>query len=440
MILAADLGSTNFKAAVFADDGSRLADAARPLPYAIRTHDRSELDPDAVTETFFAVLDDALSRAGAARKDLLAISITSQAQTFCICDPEGRAVSPMFGWTDARAHSEAEDLQALLGPAFHATTGFPAVSPLLTLAKVLWWKRRHGLDRRLRIMQLPSWLAMHLGAPHATDHNLAAMSGLYSIPAGTWWAAALDAIGVDSSQLGTLVEPGQRVATSASTRPHGFADHLEVVFAGNDHTAGALGCGCGAGRSILTLGTAGVLYRHAGESPGPYSSNGLWGPFPGGAYYELLCLDHACSALDWADEFLFGSVDSPQFVEQAGAALVTERSPRFDPLKWGTPCAWSGDGTPQEKAYAVLEGIAIALHEMAGDSFCREGGEIVILGGGSRLDFWVQLVADIFQRRLIRVQDDGLDGAAMLAGIPVKTTPATTTTFEPIIKHAKRFI
>jgi xylulokinase len=440
MILAADLGSTNFKAAVFAEDGSRLAEAACQLPYTIRTHERSELDPTAVTETFFGVLDVALSRAGASRKDVRIISITSQAQTFCICDPDGRAVSPMLGWTDERAHSEAEELQALLGPAFHATTGFPAVSPLLTLAKVLWWQRRHGLAPEFRIMQLPSYLAMRLGTPHATDHNLAAMSGLYSIPAGTWWALALDAVGVNVSQLGSLVEPGQRVATSDVTRPRGFADHLEVVFAGNDHTAGALGCNCGRGRSILTLGTAGVLYRHVGETSGPYSSNGLWGPFPGGGYYELLCLDHACSALDWADEFLFGRVNSPLFVEQARMAVMTERSPRFDPHKWGTPCAWSGDGTPQEKAYAVLEGIATALHDMAGDSFCKEGGEIVILGGGSRLDFWVQLVADIFQRRLIRVSRDGLDGAAMLAGIPIKNLTESSTTFEPNIIDAKRLI
>lgn len=440
MILAADLGSTNFKAAVFADDGRRLAEAARPLPYAIRTNERAELDPEAVAETFFAMLDDALARAGAARKDVRTVSITSQAQTFCICDAEGQAVSSMLGWTDARAQSEAEELQALLGPEFHATTGFPVAGPLLTLAKVLWWRRRHGLDPQSRIVQLPSWLAMRLGAPHATDHNLAAMSGFYSIPAAAWWTAALDAVGVDASRLGLLVEPGQPLSTSAGTRPHGFADPLEVVFAGNDHTAGALGCACDAGRSLLTLGTAGVLYRQAGNLPGPYSSNGLWGPFPGGGYYELLCLDHACSALDWADEVLFGSVDSPRFVDQASAAVVTGRSPRFDPRKWGTPSAWSGDGTPQEKAYAVLEGIANALHDMAGDSFCREGGEIVILGGGSRLDFWAQLVADIFGRRLIRVQRDGLDGAARLAGIPVNNTATPTAVFEPNHTYAKRFI
>jgi len=419
MILAADLGSTNFKAALFAEDGRRIGEASLPLPYEIQTAACSELSPEAVAGCFFEVLSGALTAAGVAVDDVRRISLTSQAQTFCICDDKGKPVSPFLGWTDLRAEEEAAKLQTRLGDSFHQQTGWPKVRPGHMLSKVLWWRMRHGLPGDHRIVSLPSYLAMQLGAAHVSDSNLAAMSGFYSIPGKCWWARAIEAAGISAAQLGLVVETGKPVSTLSENRRPGYSESLEIVFAGNDHTAGAVGCGCRKGRSVLTLGTAGVIYRYAGETPGPYSPNGLWRPYPGGSYYELFCLDHACSALDWADRFLFGNVDSKRFVEGARQAMVSESSALFYPGSWGSAAAWAGDGGEEESAYAVLEGIAFALRASTGEPFSVGGEEMVILGGGSRLDFWVQLIANIFCRPIIRGSNDGLDGAALLAGIPI---------------------
>lgn len=441
MILAVDLGSTNFKAALFASDGLRVSAHSRPLPYSIRTNDRSELDPETVERCFKGLIEETVAGAGASLGDIRKISFTSQAQTFCICDADGRPCSPYLGWTDARATVEADELQAVLGQEFHRATGFASVSPHLTLSKVLWWKRRHGLPADSRVVLLPSRLAMSLGARQATDKNLAAMSGMYSITEDGWWKEAVDRVGIAPAQLGDVVAQGEAIPASLKDRPGGFSPDLEIVFAGNDHTAGAVACGCETGRTILTLGTAGVLYRFAGKMPGPYSPGGLWGPYPGGGYYELLCLDHACSALDWADEFLFGRLDSPGFVAQAQTVPVTEDLPLFDPGRWGDGLAWAGEGTPDAKAYAVLEGIAFALQNLAANHFPANDGEMTILGGGSRLDFWVQLVADVFGQSLVRGSRDGLDGAAIMAGVPMVSTPidaklfSANTAAKPILER-----
>ena len=188
MILAVDLGSTNFKAALFAEDGCRIGESSRPLPYEIQTASRSELSPEAVARCFFEVVAEALSAAGANADKVRRISLTSQAQTFCICDSHGKPVSPFFGWTDLRAEQEALELQKLLRDLFHHQTGWPKVRPGHMLSKVLWWRKRHGLPGDHRIVSLPSYLAMQLGAAHASDRNLAAMSGFYSIPDKRWWA------------------------------------------------------------------------------------------------------------------------------------------------------------------------------------------------------------------------------------------------------------
>ncbi|MEI8313263.1 MAG: FGGY family carbohydrate kinase, partial [Verrucomicrobiota bacterium] len=410
----------NMKAAVYSSDGLRLADASSPLPYTIRSNSRVELSPDAVNDCFRGLLRDLCRKAGVSLRDIRKVSFTSQAQTFTVLDPSGHAQGPFLGWADARATQEASELQEILGDEFHSRSGFPSVKPTHMISKVLWWKRAHGLPAGLRVVSLPSYLAMQLGATQRTDTNLAAMSGFYSIPDGTWCPRALMATGIKADQLGGLVKIGEVLPANPHSQGSEFAPDLEVVMAGNDHTAGAVGSGCSAGRSILTLGTAGVLYRHAGNHPGPYSPRGLWGPYPGGGHYELLVLNHACSALDWADDFLHGGVDSMRFIRSMRQAQVREDSVLFYPDNWGSAQAWEGEGTLEEKAYAVLEGIGFALRQLAGEDFCTREGNIVVLGGGSRLDEWVQLVANIFDRQLVRTVRDGLDGAASIAGVALQ--------------------
>lgn len=422
-ILAVDLGSTNFKVALFDANGTRISEGSRPLSYIVRTNTRAELDPLAVTECFMGCVQDALQSAGLTPSAIRRVSFTSQAQTCCVCDKDGKPRGSFISWTDTRAEEEAEFLRATLAAEYHAQTGWPFISPSHSVSMALWWKKHHGLQTDDKIVLLPSYMAMQLGAAHVCDSNIAPMSGFYSIPQGAWWDRMLEAVGVSAEQLGSVVPLGQPVPTQDGRRPAEFSPSLEIVFAGNDHTAGALGSGCSESRPVLTLGTAGVFYRLAGDALGPFDEQGLWGPFPGGSYYELMVIGHACSAMDWADKFLFGTVNSPRFAECASRARITESSPFFYPERWGSADAWKGEGTANEKAYAVMEGILYAIFDLVPAAVLESSQEMVALGGGSRLGFWLQMASDIFQCSLWPGTSDGLSGAARLAGCPVSSAP-----------------
>jgi sugar (pentulose or hexulose) kinase len=429
VIIAADLGSTNFKAAVFAPDGRRLGEAAEPLVYELHTNHRAEISPDIVGRTFDRLVRRTLEAAALPAREVTRVALTSQAQTFCVTDDRGLPTSPFLSWTDTRALKEAAHLQEVLGPRVHCYTGYPEVIAHHVLAKALWWKNHRTLTAGHRLATLPSWLAGRLGAPLVLDRNLAAMTGCFSIPQNDWWDEALAAAGLQPAQLGAVVAPGESVPVDAA--PTSLPRLRSVVFAGNDHTAGAFGCGCSTSRGVLTIGTAGVFYRLAGDAPGPFSPDGLWGPYPAGGSYELHVMPHACSALDWADAHLFGSVDSRRFVERARAAAPGAGGVTFDPAHWGSTKAWSGRGTPCEMARAALEGITSALTAITRPALSNVN-EIVVLGGGSRLDFWVQMIADATGRDLVRLRADGLDGAAMMAHVPVREAGrAAVATFHP---------
>jgi len=419
MIAAVDLGSTNFKAALFDSAGNRVGQASEPLPYSLHTEDRAELDPEVVKATFFKLLLRLVESGDFKLNSIRRVALTSQANTFVVTSAEGVPLSPFYGWSDGRAEEAARVLQERLGANFHRCTGWPRVTPRLMLSKVLWWQECHSRDSSSRFVSLPAYLGMALGAEHCNDANLAAMSGFYSLVDGCWWDEALSATNIEPSQLGGIVPTGCPLAMQRSRVPTGFHPDLEVVPVGNDHTAGAVSCGCRKGEPILTLGTTGVVYRSAGMTAGPFSGDGLWGPYPSGGYYELQCLNHACSALDWANEALLGSVDSKTFVSLAREASVDESTPFFYPLEWGTEVAWQGEdgsGANAGKAYAAFEGILFALRAMVGPAFYQQQQPLRVLGGGSRIDFWLQLAADCFQRPICRSRSDGLAGAAMIAG------------------------
>ena len=75
---------------------------------------------------------------------------------------------------------------------------------------------------------------------------------------------------------------------------------------------------------------------------------------------------------------------------------------------------------------AVLEGIGFNLRRLvfdeldAGESVESGFEKLIVTGGGSRNDFWMQLLADILDVPIQRGFGDGLLGAAWLASPDVK--------------------
>jgi len=424
LTLSLDLGSTNFKAALFDAHLSRLAEASVPLPYTVLDLPRAEFDEAAAWQAAVHAVHLVAEHASIALQDVRTLALTSQAQTFALFDAIGAPLTPFVSWMDARAANEASQLDAAFGPAFHAHCSFAPPLAELQLAKILWLRTHDpaALERAARIMPLPTWVAARMAGVEILDRNLAAMSGLYSLQAGGWWSEALALCGIDAGRLPSLVAVGaQCVAAVPPNSPFTASSGLVVVPAGNDQTTGALANGCGAGTLVVTLGTAAVAYRWAGTQPGPYAPRGCWGPYPGGGYYELAAATHGTVALDWACKQLYPGADVTAFFAYAASAWpdVPQRTPPvlFFPDRIGTSAAWAGPADVARRALAVLEGIAFQVRRLicvelqAGTGMER----VTVTGGGSRSDLWLQVLADVLACPVRRGHGDALLGAAMVA-------------------------
>jgi xylulokinase len=416
-LIAFDCGSTNFKAALFDSEGLRLAEHAEPVRYTVKDGTRFEMDPEEIWGTALRTLHGACRAAGLSPEKIGGVSFSSQAQTFTLCDDDGRTFMPLLSWLDKRAMDESADLSQQLGKGFHKHCTIPSPVPQLQLAKVLW-ARRHlpeAFAPGRHVTSLPGFLALRLAGINAMDRNLAALGGLYSLQNGGWWGEALKAAGVDPSFMPKLVETGQPLPARCIHPGFPLTPGTPFVFAGNDQTCGAMGNECEPGEWLVTLGTALVVYRRTGETPGPYHPSSLWGPWPRGGFYELATRDEGCAAIDWAREHLMPGAQPDDFAAKAARGDATS-APFFFPSAIHGRKAWSDRAALPEMARSVYEGVIFSLRELvfanmeAGKNLER----LCAIGGGSRPDFRLQIMADALDRPVRRGSGDALDGAARL--------------------------
>jgi xylulokinase len=420
-ILAIDCGSTNLKAAVFDISGHRLSEEAVPVRYPVRTQERVELDPEEIWQATLQVIRNACDRAGVPTRELATISLGSQAQTFTVIDGSGRALRPFLSWLDARATAESALLTPRFGAEYHRHCTFASPLPQMQISMALWTKRHHPETMRpgTYLISLPGFLVRRLAGLTIADRNLAAMMGFYSMRERDWWQPALKAVGISRDQMPRLVETGEKVRVAAPCAELEFSPDLQIVLAGNDQTAGAYGNDCGENIGIVTLGTALVVYRHAGAKPGPFHAFGYWGPYPGGGYYELATRNEGCVALDWAREKLMPGQNPPAFDACAQSVDKPLNTVFFFPSKMGTETAWSGGGNTAERARAVLEGIGFSLRQLIFEDLeaSKTLASLCMTGGGSKSACWLQIIADILDRPVHRGHGDALIGAARMAGV-----------------------
>lgn len=420
LVLAIDCGSTNFKAALFSGGLERIGEDSRPTPYLRHDAAAVELDPQAVWATLKALIAGLCEKCGVAPCGIDAIAIASQAQTFAVLDAAGGTVAPFISWIDRRAETEARELTQAFGRGFHSHCSFAPPSPQLQAAKMLWVRRQMAgaLTPGHTVVSLPSFLTLKLAGVNLIDSNLAAMSGMFSLQRDDWWPEMLDVCGVRVESLPRLVRIGEGVEVCGCDAGLGLPGRFTLVMAGNDQTAGAFGNGCQAGEAMVTLGTALVAYRVAGGQAGPYNPAGCWGPYPGGGYYELAVRDEGCLALDWARQQLMPGLPVSRFdaAAEQGARLIERPQGFFFPARIRSDTAWVGVGSEEEKAFAVLEGIAFSLRQLVREELaCPQGTLLRAIGGGSRNRFWLQLIADSLACPVELGVGDSLTGAARMA-------------------------
>ena len=280
--LAIDLGSTEFKAAVYTNDMRLQGSAAHKLSY-YRNGARVELPVKKALKAFVEIIKKSVESAGIRTDDISSIGVTSQAQTFAVADENGMFLTPFISWLDMRA-SETYKTIKLKSFAEHSSITEILPNMQICMLKHLLDKRQEMAKEKIKIIPLPTYLIMLLTGKCVSDNNIAAMSGLFSLKENSYWQPALDLLGMSNNSFPDIIEVGKVAGKTRKDNSFGLPDKVPVLSCGNDQTAGAFGVGLEVDDVLITLGTAQTAYRCCKTMPDRVQFRGH---YPGGLYYAM---------------------------------------------------------------------------------------------------------------------------------------------------------
>jgi xylulokinase len=243
---------------------------------------------------------------------------------------------------------------------------------------------------------------------------------------------------VDPSKLPPLVATGSVIGTlcDAAATELGLPAAVQVVTGTPDLHSGAFGAGAvGDFEAHMTVSTTSWI-----SAPVPFKKTDIVhsiASIPGvapGRYLIVNNQDTAGRALQWLRDTLgVGDYDSLMATAAtarpgAGGVIFTpwlngERSPIDDRKARGGFHNLSLGTTQADLIRAVAEGVAYNsrwLH-IATEKFAkRRLDDIRLFGGGAVSDMWCQILADVLDRTVERVEEPlhaGIRGAALFAGV-----------------------
>jgi gluconokinase len=263
------------------------------------------------------------------------------------------------------------------------------------------------------------------------DFSLANATGLFDHRKKIWCDLALDLAGIDATHLSSPVA-STHMRTTHNFRIEELND-LPVVIGASDGCMASLGSGVTKpGPATLTIGTSGAL-RIA--SPVPVVN------FEGMVFsYHLddqtyICggaINNGGAALNWyAQELLQLTPSDSQpllgsMCATAGAEglvflpyVFGERAPIWDSKASGVFFGIQSHHRKEHFTRAVVEGITIALSTIGEilESDHALIDSLYVSGGFTRSNEWLQIVADVFNKKVIVTQSEDASaiGAALMA-------------------------
>lgn len=433
VLLAFDAGTSALKAALFSADMELVSLASA----AYRAHTgagRVEMEPG----DYLAAMRACVAALGSTQS-VAAIGMTTQGETLIPVGRGGEPLSSAVVWLDARAEREAAEISQSIGvETFYQTTGLPQITGALPLCKALWWKYNAPelLENAHKILLVEDYLRLWMTGECATHASLATSTGWLNVSTGDYWAEGLEAAGIKSKLLPTILPSGAEAGrlTASAAKYLGLCEGTPVFMGAMDQTAAVLALSAREGAVCETLGTAHVV---AAETKNPLFDGKrrvtIYRHALSGRFVVLPIGNTGGMALTWfLREFGLRGEDYAALDRLAESAQPGCGGVTFLPYLCGCvnpepiPGARAGfigaqlSSTRADFVRAILESAGYELRlflELLQAQGCAVSS-VSALGGGAKSALWTQMRADVAGRTIVvpALTEASSAGAALLAG------------------------
>ena len=457
-LLGLDVGTTGCKAVIFTPSGEVVSDAYGEYRLYHRRPQWSELNPEEVWDAVRSTIRSSIQKVNIDPGQIAALSTSVLGEAFF---PIGRDAEPLY-WSmttfDARAEEQTRWWEENFGAdEMYRITGQPLTSsmPIYTLPKIQWLRRNEPelFKKAWMFLCWEDYINLKLCGRPVIDYSVATRTMMFDIRRKVWSSDILEEAQIDESLVPEVKPSGSVIGevSGKAAEEVGLCKGTLIVAGGHDQPCGALGAGITeTGPAMDATGTVECMavvqkeltlterMRLEGFAVHCYVVDGK--------YFMLGFNPSGGVILRWfRDNFAEKDKEKAKKMGIDVYDLLTGEASKAQPgsVELFLLPYFEGSGTPtfnrkargvflgltlahsrREVVRAILEGLTYELRSNI-EAIEKHGTDITELraiGGAAKSRFWLQLKADITERKVVvpNVTESAAMGAAILASVGAK--------------------
>jgi len=461
-LIGVDGGTESLRAGVFDLEGRPLAFASTAYPTRFPKPGWAEQDPADWWEALGASVRQAVAKAGVPAEEIAGIAVDTTCCSVVALDNKGEPLRSCLIWMDLRSAPQAERVAATGDAALKVNgNGQGPVSAEWMVPKALWIKENEPevFARAATVCEFQDYINYQLTGRWVASINNVSARWHYDRRRGGQPETLLEKIGLADladKWPAEVLDLGQVIGglTGRAAEHLGLRRDLPVVQGGADAFIGMVGLGVVRPGSLAFI--TGSSHLQLGLSDRAFHGTGIWGTYADALLPGLYTVEggqtSTGSVINWLKN-LYGIADYEGLNREAeklppgSEGLIVQehfqgnRTPHTDPQSRG---AIHGLTLKHGRAHlfrATIEGIAfgseLILETMRQNGFKPD--RIVLAGGATRSELWLQVHADVSNLPLVltQVADAPALGCAILASVGVGLHADIQTAAEQMVKVKK---
>ncbi|MFW5981263.1 MAG: xylulokinase [bacterium] len=442
-ILAHDLGTTGNKATLYNSDGKLINSKFFGYETSYPKTNWAEQNPDDWWRAVCKSTNKLIKDSKIDKSSIGVVGFSGQMMGALPVNEKGQPLSNSIIWADQRSTEEANLLSEKIGnDRVYNITGH-RISPAYSGEKILWFKNNKPeiYANTFKFLQAKDYIIYKLTGEFVTDYSDATGMNIFDINKLKWSEKIIELAGIDIDKLPKALPSTHIAGTVKSSVAEivGLQAGTPVVIGAGDGTTATVGAGIiEEGEAYNVVGSSSWIALSTSEPIFDEEKKTFnWAHAVPGMYVPCGTMQAAGASYSWARdnlsplEKIIGEkleIDEYELmnllIEKSppGANnllylpyLMGERSPHWDPEAKGAFVGLNINNDRSDMLRAVLEGVTFNLRIIL-ESFTKKISldSIKVIGGGAKGKIWRQIMADIYNKNILRLEL--LDEASSLGG------------------------
>jgi xylulokinase len=448
-VLGLDIGTTSTIGILIRPPDQTLGLASRPVALRSDQVGWAEEDPEQWWSNVGEIVRELMRVSDAAPRDVAAVGVAGMLPTVVLIDDAGSLLRPSIQQSDARCVAEVEELRGEIDERVFLSKTGNGVNQQLVAGKLRWIERHEPevFSRIGTVFGSYDYVNWRLTGERAIEQNWALEAGFVDFKSHSIDDALVALAHIPRATLPRKVASHEilGIVSSKGAAESGLAQGTPVIGGAADMIASALGAGVvGVGDVLLKFGGS-IDILTATDQARPDPRLFLDYHLRPGLFVPNGCMSTGGSSLNWfVRQFASGEalaaksagVSTHQWLDRLAEArpagsdglvitpyFLGEKTPIHDPSARATfdGLTLSHDIGHVWRALLEAYAYAIAHHVEVLEEIGYGGERFIVSDGGASSRVWMQIVADVLQRRLTRLSGHpgSCVGAAWTAAIGV---------------------